>query len=1035
MRPSVLEESRAFFSIPSNVLKILLDGSDIQSPAHIDSWEDMAFFFGCGSTDKQGSAWNRVQADYSFQACIKNYMEISCMQSFYSKPFSEAILNQCILLMAEMSIDYNQSHNLFTLKQICSYYVPENFQVDLEHAISLRSKHKNKDLFKLLGFCETIRQSEPNTVVDELVRSGIELRDIGRIRIPSIRARIRDCIKTASMQATPEWSEAKLRICARFDVILARQKPVKIKNRYSNDMEVSKVIRMLESDKPSDLSKRIPPAPAGMDSEQARQRALLINAHRVVSRQLGRAACNLGSDNSIVEESVINLNGKFGNVGIVSLDTSLLPIEALFWPEFHNGFSQAIQEPLTDVRSQIIAHKSKTDMILQSKKRIYGVPPEMVPLALHRHAGYLFGLLVRSSCSLRVDDIYRYLKLQNECVSSAVILGSCVSGKKSCTEDTAKLCYLHIPGQVSSSGDSEPVDIPLTVQSAALAGLGFLYGESGNRKVIESLFAEMGRKPVGDKPFGERESLAFSCGFSIGLLALGKGSQLPSDLALVDRLNDLIETHTSISPAKTTADNSARVSLIYETVPVNRQSTLPGACIGLGLSFLGSGDICVANRIRIPSTVDELENSQVRPDSLLFKYLAKSLIMLPILDPSMEFINSQLPAFIRDPVSSLEHREYRSAGSEAPSCIDWLALFQARTYAITGIALGIGLKYAGTNNGVARATLLEIIKSIFLDLEWPSAHCAAQNSSRPSPSISPDKATIQTCHACILLCLSMITAGTGDAGVYKYIRIFREKIDETTPFGVGQAADMSPGFLFLGNKKYSFKNDFFSIACLLAATVPRYPSSVSDNKSNIQLMRHLFVLATEERSVDVVDVGTLQPVTNERSDTRYFPVVGPVVQRLVGTLPQDQDPHGYVSSDRAYISEFSDPNDGEVRKLVGLSLDQSVENDGKIPLSWYTICPLTRRDWRLTISEIAAITLSPTGTLNRLKQIEESRDLLNGLNDVPLKPTERYVHLLTGEASKNRRGATLHALHEAIKTGHSLYPFLDSFDENQPVIQ
>jgi hypothetical protein len=105
-------------------------------------------------------------------------------------------------------------------------------------------------------------------------------------------------------------------------------------------------------------------------------------------------------------------------------------------------------------------------------------------------------------------------------------------------------------------------------------------------------------------------------------------------------------------------------------------------------------------------------------------------------------------------------------------------------------------------------------------------------------------------------------------------------------------------------------------------------------------------------------------------------------------------------------------------------LDDSVENNGKIPLSWFKRSPINRQDWRLNLAELAAVVLPPTGLVERLKQTEESLCLVE---NIPLKPSEKYIELLIGDAKKNhqKRRTLLQTLHEAAKTKQSLHPFVD----------
>ena len=68
------------------------------------------------------------------------------------------------------------------------------------------------------------------------------------------------------------------------------------------------------------------------------------------------------------------------------------------------------------------------------------------------------------------------------------------------------------------------------------------------------------------------------------------------------------------------------------------------------------------------------------------------------------------------------------------------------------------------------------------------------------------------------------------------------------------------GFLFMGGGTVSFSTDNKAIASLLISLFPRFPSSTLDNRSHLQALRHLYVLATEPRCVEAVDVDTWQSV-------------------------------------------------------------------------------------------------------------------------------------------------------------------------------
>lgn len=889
----------------------------------------------------------------------------------------------------------------------------------------------------------------PNTILDILTEAKIDAQSVSLLYLPlrlMVRELLSECVITSSSP------DSHKRLCERYDLLLSPKQQVFVQNPQSKeewlaasfpDTRGQIALQYLESDKATDLP--LPPAPVGRsDPDQVRQRALLVNAHKVVARCVGRGAllqANSKQDGS--ETAPISLSGKFASVGIVSLDTTLFPVEALFWPEFHNGTAGALEDTSEITRDKILSAKNKMQHILQSK-RVFGVPPELVPLVQYRHAGYLFGVGLRRQLScLRPDDVYRYLKQQNDIVSGAVIVGRAISASGSCDAETAKLCCIHIPHLLPAS--SVEIDIHPLVQAAGLCGLGFVFASTGHRTTIETLLRELAEKPSGDKPLGERECLSTSAGFALGLVALGAGPRCPSDLHLVDRLVNLIDGTGDAGPISPVVaqDNSARVSLLFEAVQVNRAVTLPGACIALALAFMRTGESVVVDRITIPRTIEDL-GKEVRTDSLFFKFLTRSLINWSQIDPCMSWIEQNLPQYLRDP-HSVEHRENRPPGGESASSIDWLAIYQSRMFGVSGMALAIGLKFAGSRNESAKSTMLKILHNFVVSTHWPGVHCAAQSASRPSPSMSIDRNTIETCRCAVLLAVSLVMAGSGDIDCMRYARILREKADESTPYGTNLAVNMALGFLFLGGGRKTFSDSPMATACLLISTLPRYPASVSDNRSSLQLLRHLYVLATEDRLVEAVDVATrevsaaipveLKLTTGEvarvtlpctlprKADVASATVVsdrylgmplgeGQIsLQRRSGKQSHARDHSGNLSADSAYISELTDPTGNEIRKLLNLPL--SDENNyvshywsspGCVPLWWFNasadanngIKPTSRIDWRLSLAELAATSWTPTEPIRR--KLEELSEFQEAVTEIDRESDQsaclKYAHLL-----------------------------------------
>lgn len=79
-------------------------------------------------------------------------------------------------------------------------------------------------------------------------------------------------------------------------------------------------------------------------------------------------------------------------------------------------------------------------------------------------------------------------------------------------------------------------------------------------------------------------------------------------------------------------------------------------------------------------------------------------------------------------------------------------------------------------------------------------------------------------------------------------------------YGVHVATHMSIGLLFLGGGRFTLGTSNAAIACMVAAFFPRFHHPPSDNKSYLQALRHLWVLAVEPRCLISRDVDTAEVV-------------------------------------------------------------------------------------------------------------------------------------------------------------------------------
>ncbi|KAI8540111.1 hypothetical protein RHMOL_Rhmol09G0236700 [Rhododendron molle] len=338
-------------------------------------------------------------------------------------------------------------------------------------------------------------------------------------------------------------------------------------------------------------------------------------------------------------------------------------------------------------------------------------------------------------------------------------------------------------------------DLSIIFQSAALMSVGLLYEGSAHPQTMHILLAETGCRSGGDNVL-EREGYAVFAGFSLGLVALGRGEDALGFIdTFVERLFQYVggkEPHNERSLLVTLSadDHNRAAGQMMDGMLVNVDVTAPGAIIALALMFLKSESELVFSRLSIPCTHFDLQ--YVRPDFIMLRVIARNLIMWSRVHPSKDWIQSQIPEIVQNGI--------RGLGDEMGDVdeMDAEAFVQAYVNIVVGSCISIGLRFAGTKNGDAQELL------------------------------------------------------------YDYAIYFLNEVQP--PQFAAQVVSLAIGFLFLGGGMRTFSTSSNSIAVLLISLYPRLPTGPNDNRCHLQAFRHLYVLATEARWLQTVDVDTGLPV-------------------------------------------------------------------------------------------------------------------------------------------------------------------------------
>ncbi|KAJ3018740.1 Anaphase-promoting complex subunit 1 [Thoreauomyces humboldtii] len=570
--------------------------------------------------------------------------------------------------------------------------------------------------------------------------------------------------------------------------------------RFREDRRLKEVRRLLQSAKPCLAKAEIDYNRDEETWKAEQQKYLLTLSNRVFARPTGRAALTYKTFEPSPAETFaipgLKLAAQFPPMSAI-VDAEAEKVKTLKdWPEFHNGVaaglsivsdSEFVDGPWIAFNAPVTEFDNKQQLS-------------------RTHAGVLLGLGLTGN--LKRLDMYillDYMNRKQDFTAIALLLGLAATHFGSCHPGHHRLCYSHI--EANSIGKVAGVEIKPT----AIVSVGLLYLGTVDRLQAEKMLHFLQQIHRGDPDFEEyhRESCAIACGFALGFVTLGASHMHRSagiaDMQLTDQLLQLA---------------------LGQSKPYVALSST----IALGLMHLKSNDRVVADKLLIPGTAYILH--QVRPDVLLMRVLCRSLIMWDSIVPTI--------GWIRD-------RAQEALGTQgATHPTD--AYKQARWNILAGAAFAIGLKYAGSQNPLARSALLEIINEF----------AAQYGHSATSFSQKLNRSVLRGCLDVLLPSLCIIMAGSGDVECMRVVRSMHLRQGADVTYGSHMATNMALGFLFLGAGRCTFGTSNTAVATLLCALFPQYPISPSNtNRGHLNAARHLWALAVEPRCLVTRDVETL----------------------------------------------------------------------------------------------------------------------------------------------------------------------------------
>ncbi|KAK4403403.1 Anaphase-promoting complex subunit [Sesamum angolense] len=630
--------------------------------------------------------------------------------------------------------------------------------------------------------------------------------------------------------------------------------------RYGRDLRLNEVRRLLCSARPVAIQTPVNPTASDQDFQQLLKPVL--DLHNVQQSHPLRGLAPFDSD-------VDGVNTVLGLSSGILLKELLLFLLAVGIYTGYNMYSfdrgacydvLALAVPKLVLAGRLPAQQNATGKMSRTWI-LYNKPDE--PNVTH--AGLLLALGLHGHLRvLTITDIFQYYSQEHESTTVGLMIGLAASYRGTMQPSISKSLYVHLPARHPSSFPE--LELPTLIQSAALISVGLLYEGSAHPQTMQILLGEIGRRSGGDNVL-EREGYAVSAGFSLGLVALGCGEEaIGSTDALVDRLFQYIggkELHnvcTAISEpdigpslfSSSADEHNRNAGQIIDGNLFNIDVTAPGAIIALALMYLKTESQLIVSRLSIPQTKFELQ--YVRPDFILLRVIARNLIMWSRIHPSEDWIEAQIPEVVKNGVKGL--------GSDMDDQyeMDAEAFVQAYVNIVVGACISLGLRFAGTRDGNAQELLYKYA-IYFLNEIKPV--CVSNGNGLPKGlSVYVDRLTLETCLHLIVLSLCLVMAGSGHLQTFRFLKFLRNRnsADGHAYFGTQMAVSLAIGFLFLGGGMWTFSTSNSSVAALLITLYPRLPTGPNDNRCHLQAFRHLYVLATEARWIQTVDVDTGLPV-------------------------------------------------------------------------------------------------------------------------------------------------------------------------------
>ncbi|OLY79874.1 Anaphase-promoting complex subunit 1 [Smittium mucronatum] len=521
----------------------------------------------------------------------------------------------------------------------------------------------------------------------------------------------------------------------------------------------------------------------------------LSTVHQTMATPFGRACYTLDS-RPVKTNEKLTVPDLVVAVKIKSAKNLKIPEEgyiekgplALF--SFSNGISTALS-----ISSDSISKLGPSWILFNTPMSLNSVAPDLkfgdphykeANLAYNNsiatYSGVIFGLGLRGGDDSPIKNIpiWRMIPLMNmriDILTSSFLLGRacCFIGTGNSDPQIVNLLKLHAPKfkSLASSYDhnlEESKFISIPVQTAAVLGLGILFRGTGEFDII-NLFANQINprseinsinKKISSRGYrdGSKQYTIF-CGLSLGLVCLGRGDKLMSNLKGIDNnLFDILFSEQGI-------DSIYRIGsrqIHNNGQEIKNKSAELAIVTSLALGYLGTGNEPVVSYLsRDFDENDILE--KIEPNLLILKSMARWLISIDSIEPTLAFMfKESIPENLKYALFDMtEFGDFISPEMEKPkNSLPKFKLLKHETHSlkrayvliVTGFIFSLSMKYSGTHSQQAKTLVVAVIHEFLDEIEGSNNY--KDSSSKISYEESITKSTMSYSCTILSLCLSVI---------------------------------------------------------------------------------------------------------------------------------------------------------------------------------------------------------------------------------------------------------------------------------------